>query len=163
MTAEGPATTPEPMDLNEFVDDGYLQEANRLFFHPLGLALAVTCGEDDRVIGLGPVFDSRKDPEGFVFAAECLAKKSTGRKAKRIRDEFEERAEDRIELIETVIQEVPGIGPEPDNYGGELLVHLRRVLAGVEALAASQNKPPEQLLSAAVYHTAKRVALRFAE
>ena len=28
------------MDLNEFLDAGYLQEVNRLFFHPLGLALA---------------------------------------------------------------------------------------------------------------------------
>ncbi len=30
------------LDLKEFVETGYLQEANRLFFHPLGLALAVS-------------------------------------------------------------------------------------------------------------------------
>jgi hypothetical protein len=29
------------MDIGEFLEKGYLQEANRLFFHPLGLALTV--------------------------------------------------------------------------------------------------------------------------
>jgi hypothetical protein len=29
----------ERMAISEFVDEGYLQEVNRRFFHPLGLAL----------------------------------------------------------------------------------------------------------------------------
>jgi hypothetical protein len=57
------------MDLNEFVDKGFLQEANRLFFHPLGLALeAVTDDKNkDKVIRLGGVWDFRDDPEGIVY------------------------------------------------------------------------------------------------
>jgi hypothetical protein len=30
------------MDIGEFVENGYLQEANRIFFHPLGLAMSVS-------------------------------------------------------------------------------------------------------------------------
>lgn len=52
------------MDLNEFVEKGYLQEVNRQFLHPLGLAL-VAAGSGDRIEG---VWDSRDDPEGIVFA-----------------------------------------------------------------------------------------------
>lgn len=40
--------------------EGYLQEVNRVFFHPLGLALAVSGG----VIG---VLDFRDDLEGMIF------------------------------------------------------------------------------------------------
>jgi hypothetical protein len=32
------------MPIDSFMDEGYLQEANRLFFHPRGLALEVTTG-----------------------------------------------------------------------------------------------------------------------
>lgn len=35
------------MDLKEFQADGYLQEVNRRFLHPLGLALEMQTGDDD--------------------------------------------------------------------------------------------------------------------
>ena len=59
-------TYKEPMDrkyldARTLVDGGYLQEANRQFFHPLGLALAL---ED----GALRVWDCRDDPEGICFA-----------------------------------------------------------------------------------------------
>ena len=53
------------LDLYEFIDEGYLQEANRLFFHPLGLALQVYF-EDDVPAGI-KVWDYREDPEGIAF------------------------------------------------------------------------------------------------
>lgn len=79
------------MDITEFRERGFLQEANRHFFHPLGLALetvvvecancsgdgvetihgeAVNCrdcggsGSNER---LGGVWDYRDDAEGMVF------------------------------------------------------------------------------------------------
>lgn len=55
------------MDLNEFLNEGFLQEANRLFFHPLGLALAVTCDEAGKVTGITGLWDYRDDPEGMIF------------------------------------------------------------------------------------------------
>lgn len=52
------------MDLNEFQDQGYLQEVNRRFFHPLGLAMYVTVEDDGRVSGVG-MYDDRGDPDGW--------------------------------------------------------------------------------------------------
>lgn len=54
------------MDLDEFRDGGYLQEVNRLFFHPLGLALAVRY-QDGHVVALDCILDNRDDPEGWIF------------------------------------------------------------------------------------------------
>jgi hypothetical protein len=50
------------LDLKELRNAGYLQEVNRLFFHPLGLALAIQ--PDNRLC----VLDRRADLEGFVFS-----------------------------------------------------------------------------------------------
>lgn len=54
------------MDLKEFVDKGYLQEVNRKFFHPLGLALRIEI-DDNGQYKLGDILDSRDDAEGFLF------------------------------------------------------------------------------------------------
>lgn len=59
--------TAKRIDITEFRERGYLQEANRLFFHPLGLALEVV-REEDGSERLGGVRDSRDDPEGILFA-----------------------------------------------------------------------------------------------
>lgn len=53
--------------LREFVDSGLLQEVNRQFFHPLGLALYVRNGGSGPA--LGGIWDGRDDPEGFIFEA----------------------------------------------------------------------------------------------
>jgi hypothetical protein len=50
------------LDLKTFRDDGYLQEANRQFFHPLGLALGI-----DAEFRNLYVVDARNDPEGYIF------------------------------------------------------------------------------------------------
>lgn len=59
------------MDLKAFRSEGYLLEANRQFFHPLGLTLGVQRELNDDgtlgdVIGL-VVEDFRDDPEGCRF------------------------------------------------------------------------------------------------
>lgn len=59
-------STARLIDIEEFREGGFLQEANRLFFHPLGLALEVVV-EDDGTEHLGGVWDYRDDPEGVVF------------------------------------------------------------------------------------------------
>jgi hypothetical protein len=51
------------LPLDELRSGGYLQEANRLFFHRLGLALTI---EGDRLY----VQDDRADPEGWYFAGD---------------------------------------------------------------------------------------------
>lgn len=52
--------------IQEFRARGYLQELNRRFLHPLGLALEVV-REDDGTERLGGVWDARADPEGIAF------------------------------------------------------------------------------------------------
>lgn len=58
--------------ITEFVSEGYLQELNRQFLHPLGLALEIV-REEDGTMQLGGVWDYRADPEGMLFADESLA------------------------------------------------------------------------------------------
>jgi hypothetical protein len=54
------------IDIAEFRRLGFLQEANRQFFHPHGLALEVNV-EEDGTETLGGVWDYRDDPEGIIF------------------------------------------------------------------------------------------------
>lgn len=56
------------IDIKEFRELGFLQEANRQFFHPLGLALETTVDEETGEKILGGVWDFRDDPEGMAFA-----------------------------------------------------------------------------------------------
>ncbi len=64
------------IDIKEFREKGYLQEANRLFFHPLGLALEVIVDESDGSESLGGVWDYRGAPEGMVYGPEMLDSQS---------------------------------------------------------------------------------------
>jgi hypothetical protein len=54
------------MDVAEFRSAGYLQEVNRRFLHPLGLALAVKVA-DDGTEHISGVWDYRDDPEGIRY------------------------------------------------------------------------------------------------
>lgn len=63
------------MPIEEFRSEGYLQELNRRFLHPLGLALEVVV-EDDGTERLGGVWDYRDDPEGMWYADDGLAEKA---------------------------------------------------------------------------------------
>jgi hypothetical protein len=119
------------MDIGEFVDAGYLQEVNRRFFHPLGLALEVTecdnChgtgkvpephpeieGSPDELIGCGEcrgqgqwisgVWDYRDDPEGVLFDGELREKMHFKKDA--IDDIWTKRAQERMNALGFVIQE----------------------------------------------------------
>lgn len=112
---------PKRMDIAEFRKIGYLQEVNRLFFHPHGLALAVNVvtkkwwqfwkkeGET-----LCCVYDSREDPEGWVFADGPSAEK-----ALRVAEEFNRHVIARMELLGGAIQ-APGQRVEVEIPTGEI-------------------------------------------
>ena len=55
------------MTVEEFRRLGFLQELNRQFLHPLGLALEVIIN-DDGSESFGEVWDYRSDAEGIRFA-----------------------------------------------------------------------------------------------
>jgi len=54
------------IDIKEFREKGYLQEVNRRFFHPLGLALEIK-QNNDGTEELGGIWDYREDKEGIYY------------------------------------------------------------------------------------------------
>lgn len=42
-------------------------EVNRQFFHPLGLALAITVNEDGDAVGLAGIIDMRGEEDGVIY------------------------------------------------------------------------------------------------
>lgn len=105
------ADEPRKMSINEYRSLGYLQEVNRGFFHPHGLALEVVV-DDDGTERLGGIWDYRDDPEGIVFGD------TTGpefaRKAEMVRVELEWHREAREALFGDVIQPL-GWRPATDD------------------------------------------------
>lgn len=64
-------TEPVHMDISEFRALGFIQEINRLFLHPAGLALEVTVAGDGTETISG-VWDYRDDPEGIAFGSGMM-------------------------------------------------------------------------------------------
>jgi hypothetical protein len=82
------------MSPREFRELGYLQELNRRFLHPLGLALEIAIDEDG-VERFGNVWDYRKDPEGLIYAPGMIDPD----KAERIRREAQRKLGPRKKLL----------------------------------------------------------------
>lgn len=84
------------IDIKEFRDIGFLQEANRLFFHPRGLALEIVTndetGEPER---LGGIWDYRDDPEGILYGDDQM----TAEKRDRVEEERLRHVEARQDLF----------------------------------------------------------------
>jgi hypothetical protein len=97
------------MDPGDLRSQGYVQEANRVFFHPLGLALAVTGS------GALAVLDARSDPEGWRFSDELIDAPDTHTKAVHIAEEFHRRGDRRRERLGYVVQPVAHARPAVDQ------------------------------------------------
>lgn len=88
------------MNITEFREKGFLQEANRQFFHPLGLALEVIIDNETGVERLGGIWDYRDDPEGITFAPLNINQEKINH-VKSLRDSKEEA---RVKAIGGVVQ-----------------------------------------------------------
>jgi hypothetical protein len=66
------------ISIKEFRELGFLQEVNRCFFHPLGLALETQISETDEET-LGDIWDYRNDPEGIEFVPSTISKEKIKR------------------------------------------------------------------------------------
>jgi hypothetical protein len=98
------------MNLQEFVDSGFLQEANRQFFHPLGLALAVEFvvkDGDHEITGLAGIRDSRDDIEGYAFSDNFLDSDDARKKAATVEEEHEKHVMPRCILFGDAVQPIP--------------------------------------------------------
>ena len=94
------------MDIREFQEKGFLQEANRLFFHPHGLALEIVI--EDGEYRLGGVWDYRDDAEGIVFGEKPDKDKAATVKAERLRHTVA-----RVKLMGNPVQPLDCFPPIP--------------------------------------------------
>jgi len=91
------------LPLDEFVEQGYLQEANRQFFHPLGLALEIQF-ENGHAMSISGIWDYRDDPEGVAFYEAGLATDEALRKAANIAKCLAAKSQIRQEILGYVVQ-----------------------------------------------------------
>jgi hypothetical protein len=89
----------QSLPVREFREFGYLQELNRRFLHPLGLALEVIVNQDGTEV-LGGVWDGRDDPEGFVYGPDTME----AEKIQRVSEELRKRKHIRFQKLGYVIQ-----------------------------------------------------------
>lgn len=98
------STEIETMSVAEFRHLGYLQEINRTYLHPMGLALSVKIGDDGEE-SFGEIWDYRGDPEGLIYAEELLDDEFEER-ANRLAAIFLARSIKRLELLGYIIQPI---------------------------------------------------------
>lgn len=92
------------MSVREFRDEGFLQELNRQFLHPLGLALEVLIDDDNKVT-FGEVWDYRDDPEGLMYSQGDIDSEFV-RKANNVKSLAESKARHRQSKLGWVVQPV---------------------------------------------------------
>ena len=88
------------MTWDEFHKQGYLQEMNRQFLHPLGLSFALKVEDDVR--SFHTIFDHRDSQENLIFKPGLL---DTKLKAK-VEREQEERGQVRLTRMGFIIQPI---------------------------------------------------------
>ncbi len=97
------------LSATEAVNEGIVQEINRQFLHPLGLALEVTLGDPEREY-FYRIWDYRTDPEGVTFDPQMLATPQAAEKARLVALLRAEHAGARRKLLDAVVQPITGLG-----------------------------------------------------
>ena len=90
------------MSIKEFQEFGYLQELNRQFLHPLGLALECIVNNETGEVSLGGIWDNRDSQDGMAFADWLIDKEKVNRVAKAL----DEKSPSRIKIFGSIIQPV---------------------------------------------------------
>jgi len=91
------------MSVKEFREKGFLQELNRQFLHPLGLAIEVVINEEDGSEKFGEVWDYTDDPEGIIFKS---IKDRHKIKADKVKELFEIKSKVRLKNFGYIIQPI---------------------------------------------------------
>ncbi|MHA2053380.1 MAG: hypothetical protein ACW99F_07230 [Candidatus Hodarchaeales archaeon] len=95
------------IDIKEFRKKGYLQELNRQFLHPLGLALEVIIDEETGEETLGGIWDYRKDDGGIWFGSLSGERfEDFKKKAAFVQEDFNNKLLSRHEILGFIIQPV---------------------------------------------------------
>lgn len=88
------------IDIKEFRELGFVQEINRRFLHPCGLALEVTRDTETGEEHISGVWDFRDDPEGLYFEVGELEAEKT----QTVQRLLNEKAAARLEALGFVVQ-----------------------------------------------------------
>ena len=91
------------LSINEFQEKGLLFEANRQFFHPLGLALEIQFDDEGKAF-LSGIWDYRDDPEGITYANSIMSSDATHEKAEYVRNLRLSKEKVRENMFGSVIQ-----------------------------------------------------------
>lgn len=94
------------LSVKEFRELGFLQELNRLFLHPRGLALSTLQDMDGNELFAG-IWDCREAPEGIAFEAHLLATATATEKRDRVEQEYLRHLECRMAIHGSAIQAIP--------------------------------------------------------
>ena len=81
-----------------------MQEANRRFFHPLGLALEIIVDEDTGEERLGGIWDYRDDPEGIIFTDSVVETPEFKQRIENIEKELTKKMKSREKIFGFFIQ-----------------------------------------------------------
>lgn len=98
------------MSIKEFVNEGYLMEANRIFFHPLGLALTVIKDDEDGSVKFADFIQESTAKSGIFFPEKSFTEDKL-KKLRKIVHIKRLMAKRRIMELGYVIQPIPGTSP----------------------------------------------------
>lgn len=111
------------MSIKEFRELGFLQEVNRRFFHPLGLALEVAIDGRTGEEYLNGIWDYRSDPVGIVFTNLGEYAVDVIEKAAVVKALADRKSKERFERFGWVIQPLPSTEPDTDDNTLSTLDH----------------------------------------
>jgi hypothetical protein len=89
--------------VKEFRKFGFLQELNRKFLHPLGLALEVSIDEEGGETLVG-IWDYREEDGGMIYADSVILEKDFQEKIERVAEFQRKKHKERQEAMGWVIQ-----------------------------------------------------------
>lgn len=95
--------------IKEFREIGFLQEVNRQFLHPHGLALQVTI-DDDGNESLDGIWDYREDPVGIIYDLKNSDNERIQNfvsKRDNVLEEYIKHRNTRIEKLGNVVEFIP--------------------------------------------------------
>jgi hypothetical protein len=92
------------IDIKEFREHGYLQELNRQFLHPLGMALEIVIDEDGNE-SLGGIWDFRDDPEGMLYHEDIAKSRKFKGNIEFVRNQWLQKEKTRKEIHGFMVQE----------------------------------------------------------
>ena len=94
------------MSVEEFQKSGLLQEVNRRFLHPIGLAISIVEDLDTGKVHFGEIFDYSAEADGMIFAEEVTSTSEWKEKAARVEELFEAKRAERERVLGYHVQPV---------------------------------------------------------